>query len=251
MEYLWKYNEICKDCVMGRLNTAVAVVSLLVAAAWSGSAVASLVEAGTVADTAQGFGNAPRLITLNSPRNTTTESGSTSFSTGSAVETGDVPSGNNKWSVPTIGSLNWTTAQDVQLLFNPGEPQSAADQSIQIDTLTLTFFNTNGSVAGSITNDLGALAYSATDPGSGKAGFLIDVSSDEFAAVNSILAGGPNLRLGIFASLSDATGDADGFTAIAASVPEPATWAMMILGFFGVGFMAYRRKPNGPALRIA
>ena len=25
-------------------------------------------------------------------------------------------------------------------------------------------------------------------------------------------------------------------------VPEPATWAMMILGFAGVGFMAYRRK---------
>jgi PEP-CTERM motif-containing protein len=26
-----------------------------------------------------------------------------------------------------------------------------------------------------------------------------------------------------------------------AAVPEPATWAMMILGFFGVGFLAYRR----------
>jgi hypothetical protein len=30
-------------------------------------------------------------------------------------------------------------------------------------------------------------------------------------------------------------------------VPEPATWTMMILGFFGVGFMAYRRKSK-PAL---
>ena len=26
------------------------------------------------------------------------------------------------------------------------------------------------------------------------------------------------------------------------AVPEPSTWAMMILGFCGVGFMAYRRK---------
>ena len=26
------------------------------------------------------------------------------------------------------------------------------------------------------------------------------------------------------------------------AVPEASTWAMMILGFFGVGFMAYRRK---------
>lgn len=34
------------------------------------------------------------------------------------------------------------------------------------------------------------------------------------------------------------------------AVPEPSTWAMMILGFMGVGFMAYRRK-SGSALRIA
>jgi hypothetical protein len=27
-----------------------------------------------------------------------------------------------------------------------------------------------------------------------------------------------------------------------ASVPEPSTWAMLLLGFTGVGFMAYRRK---------
>jgi len=34
------------------------------------------------------------------------------------------------------------------------------------------------------------------------------------------------------------------------AVPEPSTWAMMILGFAGVGFMAYRRRGNGAALRI-
>jgi hypothetical protein len=34
------------------------------------------------------------------------------------------------------------------------------------------------------------------------------------------------------------------------SIPEPSTWAMMILGFVGVGFMAYRRKAK-PALRFA
>jgi hypothetical protein len=29
---------------------------------------------------------------------------------------------------------------------------------------------------------------------------------------------------------------------VTSGVPEPSTWAMMILGFAGVGFMAYRRK---------
>jgi hypothetical protein len=36
-----------------------------------------------------------------------------------------------------------------------------------------------------------------------------------------------------------------------AAVPEPSTWAMMILGFCGVGFMAYRRKQNGSAFSAA
>ena len=26
------------------------------------------------------------------------------------------------------------------------------------------------------------------------------------------------------------------------AVPEPSTWAMMLLGFAGIGFVAYRRK---------
>jgi PEP-CTERM motif len=35
------------------------------------------------------------------------------------------------------------------------------------------------------------------------------------------------------------------------SVPEPSTWAMMILGFMGVGFMAYRRKDKRAGFRFA
>jgi hypothetical protein len=34
------------------------------------------------------------------------------------------------------------------------------------------------------------------------------------------------------------------------AVPEPSTWAMMILGFLGVGFLAYRRKDEA-AFRFA
>lgn len=38
-----------------------------------------------------------------------------------------------------------------------------------------------------------------------------------------------------------------GISPVVAAVPEPSTWAMMILGFAGTGFMAYRRKSK-PAL---
>jgi hypothetical protein len=38
---------------------------------------------------------------------------------------------------------------------------------------------------------------------------------------------------------------------LSAVVPEPSTWAMMILGFAGVGFMAYRRRNKPAMLRVA
>lgn len=37
----------------------------------------------------------------------------------------------------------------------------------------------------------------------------------------------------------------------ASAVPEPSTWAMLILGFGGVGFMSYRRRNQGNALTAA
>jgi hypothetical protein len=36
----------------------------------------------------------------------------------------------------------------------------------------------------------------------------------------------------------------------ASAVPEPTTWAMMVLGFAGVGFMAYRKRRNSPSFRL-
>jgi hypothetical protein len=41
-----------------------------------------------------------------------------------------------------------------------------------------------------------------------------------------------------------------GGATLAPAVPEPSTWAMMILGFAGIGFMAYRRKSK-PTLMAA
>jgi hypothetical protein len=32
-----------------------------------------------------------------------------------------------------------------------------------------------------------------------------------------------------------------------ATVPEPSTWAMMLLGFAGLGFAGYRRTAEGPS----
>jgi hypothetical protein len=48
----------------------------------------------------------------------------------------------------------------------------------------------------------------------------------------------------------DISYDASKWSAVVQAVPEPSTWAMMILGFASIGFMAYRRKSK-PALMAA
>ena len=74
--------------------------------------------------------------------------------------------------------------------------------------------------------------------------------------VHGIEANGTVEFLGTFTSLSWINPVAEnwygfevGFQSVA-PIPEPSTWAMLILGFFGIGFMAYRRKNKG-SLRLA
>jgi len=40
-------------------------------------------------------------------------------------------------------------------------------------------------------------------------------------------------------------------TGVVQAVPESTTWAMMLIGFAGVGLMAYRRRQVGAAFRVA
>jgi outer membrane lipase/esterase len=44
---------------------------------------------------------------------------------------------------------------------------------------------------------------------------------------------------------------ADAFLTATGAVPEPSTWAMMILGFAGMGAMAYRQRNKNAPLRVA
>jgi PEP-CTERM motif len=52
---------------------------------------------------------------------------------------------------------------------------------------------------------------------------------------------------------SGATIDSITLPSVAAAVPEPSTWAMMMLGFAGLGFLSYRRtrRSGGLSLRLA
>jgi hypothetical protein len=91
----------------------------------------------------------------------------------------------------------------------------------------------------------------------------LDGDQITFVFGNTLIAGQHSANLQIFTSASlfedplafflDSNGNSfsiDVVAPLASAVPEPSTWAMMILGFAGVGFMAYRRKSK-PALMAA
>jgi hypothetical protein len=60
--------------------------------------------------------------------------------------------------------------------------------------------------------------------------FLVKTGNPDGGCSTAGASGFCNLSTGLQAQIS--------------SVPEPATWAMMVLGFLGVGFVTYRRKSN-------
>jgi hypothetical protein len=64
-----------------------------------------------------------------------------------------------------------------------------------------------------------------------------------------VTAGNP-INIFVADVFSGQTGNTGPVDAGIAAVPEPSTWAMLLLGFAGMGFMAYRRKSK-PALMAA
>jgi hypothetical protein len=124
-------------------------------------------------------------------------------------------------------------------------------------------FNITGNVLnivwGSPNNDNTVTFYSGVGGGGGAIGSVdTDQLLNAFSSLgNNQNPGGyfisfdlTNTQAGGFNSVVFSTGSTAFEFAFTAAVPEASTWAMMILGFAGIGFMAYRRKSN-PALIAA
>ena len=149
---------------------------------------------------AQGFGNAPRMLTL---QTNTVETGNV---TPVDVVHGDAVPGANKSTTPTLAGLGWTSGAFVGIGFNSDQ---SGQTGITMQSLVLTIFNGTTSVGTfSLASSLTPLTFTAADlalqQGNGTAVFNFGLTATEQAQFNGILA--MSGSSGFFAGLSSQLG---------------------------------------------
>jgi protein with PEP-CTERM/exosortase system signal len=192
------------------------VIRLLVATgavlmASAGVAHANLVlSGGTVAASftdlgAQGFGAAPRMLTL---QTNTSESGA---SVPVNQETGDAIDGDNKSSTPLLSSLGWTSGANVAVGFNADQ---SGNTGITLQTLTLNVYNASNALVGSFSTAAPITftqADLALEQGNGNSVFKFVLDGAQSAAFTNLIAGGSTgWRAGINSTLGCPAGSPAG-----------------------------------------
>jgi hypothetical protein len=249
------------------------VLTLAAAAALAlpGVASAGLVYDSTLLAPAQGFGSAPRDLSLQATGQDSFQSGAVNYSAsgigfGTPIADSLVHEGNGitnesgtstmpnaladnqKYGVPTTGALGITTANQIGVLFNATEP---GGDEVSVTDVTLKFYTAAGSFLGAID---GSHEFDNSNAGNGVAGFTFVVDAAQQGYVDGLLAlGGEGTTLALEASTQGFAGGPETFliynltTPPVAAIPEPSTYAMLFAGLGAVGFVARRRSRKAVA----
>ena len=120
-----------------------------------------------------------------------------------------------------------TTAINDTFTFNLMGGSALADS--QVSTILLN--GLANITFSSITLDGNAFTKTSTDPG-----------PETWALLSPILLANGTHTINVMGTLTGANGAYSGTLNVSNAVPEPATWAMMLLGFGGMGFVMRRRR---------
>jgi hypothetical protein len=181
--------------------------------------------------------------------------------TDSATITAPVPTGTNSISafaapaLPTdlldSTSLNITTAGP--LTFSVFITAQGLTSPLGLNTFTSNFTSNTLPAGWSVTEatfiDAGNGLFTFTGSPLSSATFNAIGTSVKTALGNA--GAGPYSVTEVYTINAAGAGTVLSTISMSAAVPEASTWAMMILGFMGVGFMAYRRRDKQTGFRFA
>jgi hypothetical protein len=200
----------------------------------------------------QGFGNAPRMLTL---QTNTVETGSV---TPINVVNGDAVPGANKSTTPTLSALGWNSGANVGIGFNSDQ---SGNTGITMQSLVLTIYNGTTAVGSfSLAPSLTPLTFTAADlalqQGNGNSVFDFGLTLSQQAKFNAILA--MSGSSGFFAGLSSQLGcpagapagclvsndGPDSFIGFAQTsvVPLPGALPLFVSGLVGLGVLGRRKR---------
>jgi hypothetical protein len=207
-------------------------------------------------DFGHGFGNAPRILTMQATGNQTVESGCDGVSGTTLIVGpsscaglgafapvgGDEPNPNGfpKYADPTLGSLNYSDASQIEVLFDAVDPGNTTGNPVTMSQLVLKIYGPTGTLllADNLVNP--GLILNPTVTGNGRFDYGFGLDAAGIALLNSTIFSRPgfgNDFLTLEATSSAVHGGPESFYAASSlkggfltTTPEPGTWAMLACG---------------------